>query len=134
MRYLLDTNIVSAVVKDPRGPVTERIREVGEDLVCTSIIVAAELRFGALKKGSARLRGQLEAVLSALEVLSLESPVDERCAEARWQLEREGQPIGGNNLLIAAHALVVDCTIVTANVREFERVRGLRVENWLSAG
>jgi len=133
MRYLLDTNIVSALVKDPRGPVTQRIREVGEDAVCTSVLVAAELRFGALKKGSEKLSAQLESILTALEVLPFEVPADERYAEVRWQLERGGQPIGGNDLLIAAHALVVDCTIVTANVREFERVEGLRVENWLSS-
>ena len=62
MRYLLDTNIVSDLVRNPQGRVTQRIREVGEARVCTSIIVAAELRYGASKRGSPRLRAQLEAV------------------------------------------------------------------------
>lgn len=132
MRYLLDANIVSALVKDPHGPIAGRIREIGEDAVCTSIIVAAELRFGAAKKGSARLSAQLEAILSVLDVLPFESPADERYGATRWQLEREGRSIGGNDLLIAAQALSLDCTVVTANVREFERVEGLQVENWLA--
>jgi tRNA(fMet)-specific endonuclease VapC len=131
VRYLLDTSIVSALVRDPRGPVTQRVREVGEADVCTSIIVAAELRYGATKKGSARLSAQLEAILSAFDVLPLEAPVDAIYGQVRAQLERAGQPIGGNDLLIAAQALALGCAIVTDNQREFERVQGLAVENWL---
>ena len=130
-RYLLDTNIVSVLVRDPRGSVTERIRAAGEANVCTSIIVAAELRYGATKKGSARLLSQLEAVLSALEVVPFEAPADAIYATVRAALERAGQPIGGNDLLIAAQALALDCTVVTDNQREFTRVNELRVENWL---
>ena len=131
MRYLLDTNIISALVRDPRGIVTTRIREVGEANVCTSIIVAAELRYGAAKKGSASLSAQLESVLSAFEVLPFETPADTIYGAIRAQLERAGQLIGGNDLLIAAHALANACTIVTDNLREFERVKDLQVENWL---
>lgn len=131
MRYLLDTNIISAMVRDPRGVVAARIHDVGEANVCTSIIVAAELRYGAAKKGSARLSAQLELVLNALDVLPLEIPSDASYGEIRAQLERAGTLIGGNDLLIAAHALATGCTVVTDNRREFERVEGLRVENWL---
>lgn len=131
MRYLLDTNIVSAMVRDPHGRVAQRIRAVGENNVCTSVVVAAELRYGVTKKASARLTAQLEAVLTALEVLALETPVDAVYGEVRTQLERTGQPIGGNDLLIAAHALPLECTVVTDNEREFSRVEGLSVENWL---
>jgi tRNA(fMet)-specific endonuclease VapC len=134
MRYLLDTNIVSALVRDPHGRVTDRVRAVGEADVCTSIIVAAELRYGATKKGSLRLTEQLEAVLGALQVLPLEPPSDETYGDIRAQLELEGKPIGGNDLLIAAHALVLGCTVVTDNDREFRRVQGLEVENWLRSG
>jgi tRNA(fMet)-specific endonuclease VapC len=133
MRYLLDTNVVSALVRDPGGSVTERIRAVGEANVCTSIIVAAELRYGATKKGSTRLLAQVESVLSALEVVPFEAPADSIYGEVRTQLEQTGQPIGGNDLLIAAHALALGCTVVTDNPREFERVKDLRVENWLRA-
>jgi predicted nucleic acid-binding protein len=74
MHYLLDTNIVSDLIRNPQGRVTERIREVGEAQVCTSIIVAAELRYGAAKRGSLRLTAQVEAVLGALEVLPFAAP------------------------------------------------------------
>ena len=76
MRYLLDTNIVSDLIRNPQGRVARHIREVGEAQVCTSIIVAAELRYGATKKGSPRLTAQLEAVLGALDVLPFNAPVD----------------------------------------------------------
>lgn len=131
MRYLLDTNIVSALVRSPRGPVTERVRAAGEDNVCTSIIVAAELRYGASKKGSQRLTSQLELVLGRLEVLPFEPRADAVYGDIRLQLERAGTPIGGNDLLIGAHALAVGCAVVTDNEREFQRIAGLRVENWL---
>jgi tRNA(fMet)-specific endonuclease VapC len=131
MRYLLDTNIVSALVRDPHGAVTEHVRAVGEANVCTSIIVAAELRYGATKKGSSRLLAQLEAVLGALEVLPFEAPADSVYGTVRATLERAGQPIGGNDLLIAAQAIAYGCTVVTDNQREFDRVSELSVENWL---
>ena len=131
MRYLLDTNIVSAVIRDPQGHVTKRIREVGEANIATSIIVAAELRYGAAKKGSARLTAQVEAVLGALEVLPFEDPADRVYGVLRAGLEQKGQPIGGNDLLIAAHALSLGFTLVTANEREFSKIEDLPCENWL---
>jgi tRNA(fMet)-specific endonuclease VapC len=131
MRFLLDTNIVSDLMRHPHGKISDRISEVGEDDVCTSIVVAAELRYGATRKNSARLTSQLEAVLGALEVLPLEAPVDAVYGVIRADLERNGQPIGANDLLIAAHALALDLTLVTDNGREFSRIDGLRVENWL---
>jgi tRNA(fMet)-specific endonuclease VapC len=130
-RFLLDTNIVSDLVRHPQGRAAAKIAELGEDAVATSIIVAAELRYGAAKKGSARLATQLEAVLGALEVLPLEAPADTAYGDTRVALEAAGTPIGGNDLLIAAQALALDMTVVTANVSEFSRVRGLKVENWL---
>jgi tRNA(fMet)-specific endonuclease VapC len=131
MRFLLDTNIVSDLMRHPHGKIFDRISEVGEADVCTSIVVAAELRYGATRKNSARLTSQLEAVLGALEVLPLEAPVDAVYGVIRADLERNGQPIGANDLLIAAHALALDLTLVTDNGREFSRIDGLRVENWL---
>jgi len=131
MGFLLDTNIVSDLVRRPRGRVAARIAEVGDKQVCTSIIVAAELRYSALRKGSARLSNQLEAVLCALDVLALEPPVDIAYAELRASLDRIGRPIGANDLLIAAHALALRHTIVTDNEREFSRIDDLPIENWL---
>jgi tRNA(fMet)-specific endonuclease VapC len=130
--YLLDTNIVSALIRNPQGPVTRRIARVGEEKVCTSIIVAAELRFGAAKKASPKLAEQLERVLAALPVLALEPDADRRYGELRAELERSGTPIGANDMLIAAHALALGLTLVTDNTSEFQRVTGLPVKNWLA--
>ena len=131
MRHLLDTNILSDLVRNPQGRIAARIVEVGENAVCTSVIVAAELRFGAAKKGSERLTAQLEAVLRALEILPFEAPADRAYGELRAQLEAAGTPIGGNDMLIAAHAISSGHIIVTDNEREFGRVAGLQVLNWL---
>jgi tRNA(fMet)-specific endonuclease VapC len=118
-------------VRHPQGRTAAKIAELGEDAVATSIVVAAELRYGAAKKGSARLSSQLETILGALEVLPLEAPADATYGNARVALEAAGTPIGGNDLLIAAQALALDMIVVTNNEREFERVSGLTIENWL---
>jgi tRNA(fMet)-specific endonuclease VapC len=131
MRYLLDTNIVSDVVRNPQGRVVQRIREVGEAQVCTSIIVAAELRYGAARRGSRRLSTQLEAVLGALEVLPFEAPADATYGVLRARLGQFGRPIGGNDLLIAAQVVALGYAIVTDNEREFARIDELPCENWL---
>src|ERR671914_290835 len=130
-RYLLDTNILSHLVKEPAGIVAHRIEAVGEDAICTSIIIASELRFGAEKKGSPRLSAQLEKVLSALEILPLEEPADRHYAAIRAHLQRIGQPIGYNDMFIAAHALALSLTLVTHSQAEFAHVPGLTIENWL---
>jgi len=131
MRYLLDANVVSDLVRHPQGRISKRIREVGEAQICTSIIVAAELRYGATKKGSPRLATQLEAVLGALDILPFEVPADTAYGVIRTRLEQIGRPIGGNDLLIAAQAVALGYTIVTDNEGEFARIDGLLRENWL---
>jgi tRNA(fMet)-specific endonuclease VapC len=133
LRYLLDTNVISELVRRPGGTVATRIADAGEDSICTSIVVAAELRYGAAKSDSKQLSERVGLLLSALEILPLEPPADQRYAEIRHHLARQGTPIGPNDLLIAAHALAADLTLVTANTRELERVPSLRVENWLLA-
>jgi tRNA(fMet)-specific endonuclease VapC len=130
--FLLDTNIVSDLVRNPQGAIALKIADVGEAVVCTSIIVAAELRFGAARKGSHRLTTQLGAVLRALPTLPFESPMDQTYGELRATLARKGRLIGPHDLLIATQALLLGHTIVTANVREFSRVPKLKVTNWLS--
>lgn len=130
--YLLDTNILSDLIRQPAGRVRDRISDCGEDRICTSIVVASELRFGAAKKGSARLTAQMEAILSAISILPLDDPADRHYAEIRHALEAAGTPIGANDLLIAAHARALGQTLVTGNEREFRRVPGLMVENWLA--
>jgi tRNA(fMet)-specific endonuclease VapC len=131
-RYLLDTNIVSDLIRNPQGKVAKRIAKLGEDNICISIIVAAELRYGCAKSGSKRLRKAVEDLLSEINVLSFEVPADTEYGGIRAKLEAAGKPIGGNDLLIAAHAYATGATIVTANTDEFKRILGLNVENWLA--
>ncbi len=131
MRYLLDTNILSALVRSPKGPVMEQIRRVGEARIYTSVIVTAELRFGAARKGSERLSRQVEAVLGSIPVEPWHEPFDRTYAELRLGLEQAGRPIGANDLLIGAQALADGSVLVTDNTREFERITGLTIENWL---
>lgn len=130
-RYLLDTNIVSDLVKHPNGKTAQRIAEVGETYICTSIVVACELRFGAEKNDSLRLKPQVDQILELIAVLPLESPMEFHYAEIRSYLEQAGTPTGANDLLIAAHGLALDLIVVTANVREFSLVPNLTLENWL---
>ncbi|WP_333873556.1 type II toxin-antitoxin system VapC family toxin [Methylobacter sp.] len=133
-RYLLDTNIVSELIKNPRGSLAENmLRSERDQFCCTSIIVACELRYGAAKKQSPKLSSNVEQILNSLPVLPLENTVDEVYAKIRTDLEQRGLPIGHNDLLIAAHALSLGLTVVTANEREFSRVDQLIVENWLNA-
>jgi tRNA(fMet)-specific endonuclease VapC len=131
MRYLLDTNILSALNKLSGSAVRDRASAVGEQAMSTSTIVAAELRFGAARRGSPGLIAEVDGLLSRLDVIPFESPADQRYADLRAELEREGRPIGANDLLIAAHALALGYTLVTDNEREFRRIAGLPVENWL---
>lgn len=133
-RYLLDTNILSDLVRHPQGRIASRIAQLGEISVCTSIIVASELRFGAAKRNAARLAAQVEAILAAMEILAFDKPADHEYAKLRLHLERAGTPIGPNDMLIAAHALASESILVTANTDEFARVQGLAVENWLEEG
>lgn len=128
---MLDTNAVSDLMYDPIGPVGQRMAVVGTGDIAVSRIVVAELRFGVAKCGSARLAVQLDRVLSGLAVKAWDAPADQVYGDIRTDLHKRGQPIGGNDLLIAAHALALDCILVTDNEREFSRVPGLRIENWL---
>jgi len=129
--FLLDTNILSDLVRNPRGRVAEEITKVGESAVATSIIVAAELRFGAVKSGSKRLATQLDAILERLIIFPFDAPADEQYGQLRHDLQKKGQVIGANNMLIAAHTLALGRTLVTDNLGEFKRVRGLSTKNWL---
>jgi tRNA(fMet)-specific endonuclease VapC len=130
-RYMLDTNILSDLIRNPQGKAARRIARAGEDNVCTSIIVAAELRYGCEKSGSTKLRKAVEDLLGEIDVLPFEAPADADYGAIRAQLEAAGTPIGGNDLLIAAHARALGATIVTGNAQEFRRVRDVKVENWV---
>jgi tRNA(fMet)-specific endonuclease VapC len=131
--WMLDTNALSDLIRNPRGELVRRLSKAGPDAVCTSIVVACELRFGAERKGSDKLTQRVEQLLAAMPVLPFDDPADRHYADIRAELERAGTPIGNNDLFIAAHARSRGMTLVTHNLREFERVSGLRVEDWLTA-
>jgi len=133
-RFLLDTNILSDAVRNPRGSVANRIRRLGDRELCTSIIVAAEVRYGMAKSGRHRLTERVADLFRMLPVMALEPPVDMIYGDLRADLERRGIGIGANDLWIAAHALTLGLVLVTANEREFSRVPGLAIENWLRPG
>lgn len=130
--YLLDTNIISDLVRQPQGRAAKRIAEIGDRQILTSVIVAAELRYGCRKAGSARLSATVEALLSEIETIPFDEAASRTYADLRTALEARGKPIGGNDMLIAAQALALGCIVVTANIDEFAHVDGLQVENWLA--
>ncbi|HEY0116387.1 MAG TPA: type II toxin-antitoxin system VapC family toxin [Allosphingosinicella sp.] len=132
MPFLLDTNIMSDIIHRPKGLAARRFRHHPLDQIMTSIVVAAELRFGMLRKSASIQQARLAELFNQLPVVPFETPADLFYAELRVELERRGTPIGANDMLIAAHALALDCVLVTANEREFRRVPDLRVENWLA--
>jgi tRNA(fMet)-specific endonuclease VapC len=120
------------LIRNPQGKAAKRVAKVGEDDICTSVIVAAELRYACVKSGSKRLLNAVEDLLGEISVLPFDVPADAEYGGIRSQLEAAGKPIGGNDLLIAAHARAAGATIVTANAGEFKRIRGLNIENWLA--
>ncbi len=128
---MLDTSIVSELIRNPAGLAARRAR-AAESEVCVSVVVAAELRYGCAKKGSAQLSRKVEQFLSEVPVLPFDVPADSEYGGMRAELEADGRPIGSNDLLVAAHARTLGATVVTANVGEFRRVRGLNVESWLA--
>lgn len=128
---MLDTNIVSNFIRYPNGPAAIRFRQNLHTHLCTSIVVQAELYFGAEKVKSGKLRERIDAAVALIDVLPLGEPFAEHYAQLRADLERRGTPIGSNDLFIAAHARSLGATLVTDNIREFSRVPNLRVENWL---
>ncbi len=131
--WMLDTNALSELIRRPTGPLVHRLAAEAPDAVCTSIVVACELRFGARRKGSAVLTQRVEQLLAALAVLPFDEPADEHYADIRVALERAGTLIGSHDLFIAAHARSRELTLVTHNLREFARVPGLKVADWLAA-
>ena len=129
--YLLDTNIISDLIRNPSGAVARHIETIEVKDIVTSIIVAAELRYGCAKKGSAKLTQKVENLLATIPVLPLETPADAEYGNIRAELEVAGKTIGMNDLLIAAQAYTLGLILVTDNLKEFSRINGLMVENWL---
>ncbi len=131
LKWMLDTNTVSALMRDATGRLWELLESKGPEFCCMSIIVACELRFGAARRQSPRIEAEIADMAATVAILPFAAPADQVYGEIRARLAAEGTPIGPNDTFIAAHALALDLTLVTANIREFSRVPGLKVENWL---
>jgi tRNA(fMet)-specific endonuclease VapC len=131
LRYLLDTNILSDVIKNPQGPIAIRISAMDKNDLFTSIIVAAEMRYGVAKKKSNTLTSRVDLLLQTLYVAPLDMDADRYYGQIRMQLEQQGTIIGANDMLIAAHAFSLDAVLITDNTCEFERIKGLKIQNWL---
>lgn len=129
--WLLDTNICIYLIKGKPQLLLNRLREVDINTIAVSSITVAELQYGVAK--SARPEQNALALAAFLAPLGVE-PFDDAAAAVygpiRARIERAGKPIGSLDMLIAAHALALGRTVVTNNVREFDRVEGLKVENW----
>ena len=130
-RFMLDTNIMSDLIRNPDGPVQQVASRFGTPTISISSIVASELRFGYLKRGSDRLAQLVENMISRVEVVPYDDAASIHYARIRHTLQLSGKPIGPVDLFIAAHARSLDLTLVTDNIREFSRVEGLKLENWI---
>lgn len=129
MKYLLDTNVVIAILNDPRSKPAVRLRKLQPGDVATSSIVTHELYYGAFKSSSAA-QNLARVDLIRLEVLEFDREDARHAGEIRAALSRAGQPIGPYDALIAGQARARGLTLVTHNGREFQRVQRLRVEDW----
>lgn len=129
--YLLDTNIVSEIVRNPNGNAAKRLAQTADERVAISVIVCCEIEYGLELKSSAKLKQQSDAIIAKFEVLDFGSPAHSIYGSIRAELKRKGTPIGPNDLFIAAHALALNAVLVTDNEKEFSRVPGLKIENWL---
>ncbi len=138
--YLLDTNAISHMMREPLGIVARRVKSIVEASVsaaeavtplCTSVIVQCELLYGIRKRQSQRLLTAYQVTMQYIPVLPLDETVSEHYSFLRTALESNGTAIGPNDCFIAAHALALNAIVVTHNEAEFRRVPNLKVENWL---
>lgn len=132
MRYMLDTNICIYVIKHKPESVFRKLKKIKPEDVCISSITYAELAYGVEKSSQPeRNRLALSMMLSSIEIVAFDDAAADEYGEIRAGLERKGTPIGSLDMLIAAHARSLGCTLVTNNTKEFCRVEGLEVVNWV---
>ena len=133
MKYLLDTNICIAIIKDCPAEVKEKLEQTAIGEVAISSVVLAELCYGIeLSSKQKQNREALDNFLQYATVLDWPEKAGIEYGSIRAFLKGRGTPIGANDLLVAAHALAIDATLVSDNTREFQRVPGLRLENWIT--
>ena len=133
MRYMLDTNICIYAIKNRPTSVLAALRANESAGIGISSVSVAELCFGAEKSGSRRNMEALQHFLEPLEIADFDTAAAQAYGRLRHSLERNGTPIGPLDIQIASHALALGVSLVTNNIREFARVPGLRLENWVDA-
>ena len=134
MRYMLDTNICIYAIKHKPRKVIERLKEHNPSEICISSVTYAELIHGVEKsKAVDKNRIALTLLLTDIEILPFDAGAAEGYGEIRAELERKGTPIGPLDMMIAGHARSLGYTVVTNNIKEFERINGLRLENWVDS-
>ena len=132
MKYMLDTNICIYIIKKNPIQVLEKFSTVNKNDMCISSITLAELKFGVRKSNNpAKNKLTLMLFLAGIKILPFDDAAATEYGDIRATLERRGTPIGANDLFIAAHAKSMRLTLVTNNIKEFERVDGLQIENWI---
>jgi tRNA(fMet)-specific endonuclease VapC len=132
LEYILDTNICIYIIKQKPQSVLTKFSTLKPGAVAMSLITHAELMYSAERSQSRQASlDRLLELTTLIPVLPLETPVAEHYADIRARLSFQGALIGNNDLWIAAHVRALDKVLVTNNLREFERVEGLRLENWV---
>lgn len=132
MTYLLDTNICIYIINEQPVQVLQRLIQAGRESLAISTVTVAELGFGVAKSTRADSRAKLENFLSKFPILDWDQDAAWMYGNVRKTLEAKGQRIGERDLLLACQALAMDATMVTNNTREFERIDGLKLENWVA--
>ena len=129
MRYMLDTDIASYLIRGDHPGVTEKFTELYASCVMSSI-TAAELQYGAKKRNNRMLTQKVQALCTLMTLIPWNADAASAYAKMRVELERSGDPIGNMDMLIAASAIAEDATLVTNNVEHFSKVASLKIENW----
>jgi tRNA(fMet)-specific endonuclease VapC len=132
MLYMLDTNICSYIIRNKPQNIKEKLKSVEKDhTIALSTVVVSELIYGAKKKGAEKLFDLVLSFIENFQIMDFDKNSALSYATIRVELETTGNIIGSNDLFIAAHAKGCDAILVTNNTKEFERVEGLRLENWV---
>ena len=134
--YMLDTNICSFIMRERPVSVLERLQDVAQSQhrIVISVITYYEMLLGTVGRNASPRHARLvDAFVSRLSmILPWDAASADRAARIKQDLSARGTPIGNNDIMIAGHALAAECVLVTNNMREFARVKGLRVEDWVA--
>ncbi len=130
--YMLDTNICIYIIKKRPANLLAKFNSIPPNTLCISAIAYAELQYG-VERSSAKKMNQriLVDFVAHLDVQPWDAEAARQYGKIRTNVEKRGKPIGNMDLLIAAHALSQQCILVSNNLREFSRIRGLQCENWV---